>query len=33
LKEGVIIIVLGDIGDLRKAREQASSTTSIFATK
>jgi voltage-gated potassium channel len=33
LKEGVIIIVLGDIGDLKKAREQASSPASIFATK
>jgi voltage-gated potassium channel len=33
LKEGVIIIVLGDIADLRKARESASSSTSIFASK
>ena len=33
LKEGVIIIVLGDIADLRKARESASSATSIFSAK
>ena len=33
MKEGVIIIVLGDMADLRRARESASSQTSIFAGK
>ena len=33
LKEGMIIIVLGDMVDLRRAREMASSSTSIFAAK
>ena len=33
MKEGVIIIVLGDMADLRRARVSASSQTSIFAGK
>ena len=33
MKEGMIIIVLGDMGDLRRARENASSAASIFAAK
>jgi voltage-gated potassium channel len=33
MKEGVIIIVLGDMADLRRARDSASSQTSIFAGK